>query len=58
VAVPLAWEELGRLKRADAFDIDSVPARLAKLKADPWEAMGSIEQDLDAVSELLAAHAG
>ncbi len=58
VAVPLAWEELGRLKRADTFTIDSVPQRLATLAADPWEGIDEVEQDLDAVAQLLQEHGG
>ena len=58
VAVPLAWEELGRLERADAFDIDSVPARVAKLSADPWEGIDEVEQDLDAVAQRLRKQGG
>jgi bifunctional non-homologous end joining protein LigD len=54
VAVPLAWDELGKLKRADAFDIDSTPARLARLKSDPWEEFDRVQQDLSAVREALA----
>jgi bifunctional non-homologous end joining protein LigD len=54
VAVPIGWDELGRLKRADAFDIDSVPARLARLEADPWQDIDEVAQDLRAVGELLA----
>ena len=54
VAVPLAWEELGRLKRVDAFDIDSVPVRLAKLGADPWEDIEHVRQDLGAIAALPA----
>jgi len=55
--VPLAWEELGRLKRAASFDIDSVPARLARLAEDPWRDIDEVKQDLGAVEELLAARA-
>jgi bifunctional non-homologous end joining protein LigD len=58
VAVPVAWDELGRLKRADAFDIDSVRARLAKLAADPWEGIDEVKQDLGAVEDLLAKTTG
>src|SRR5690606_11938 len=36
VATPLAWEELGRLKSAAAYDIDTLRARLKRLKKDPW----------------------
>ena len=53
VAAPLSWDELVKLKRADAFDIESMPARLARLRADPWERIDEVVQDLDAVGELL-----
>jgi len=36
VSVPVSWEELGGIDPA-AFDIRSVPARLAALEHDPWE---------------------
>lgn len=53
VAVPLRWEELGRLDSAAAFDLRSTPRRLARLRADPWEAFDSTRQDLDEVAERL-----
>ena len=37
VAVPLRWDELARLTRADAYDVDSVRRRLGSLKSHPWE---------------------
>ncbi|HET6632793.1 MAG TPA: DNA ligase D [Rhodanobacteraceae bacterium] len=46
VAVPLRWDELSRLKRADAWDLRSLPRRLARLKADPWAGMDTLEQSL------------
>ena len=58
VAVPLAWEELGRLKRADAFDIDSVPRRLARLSTDPWDGIDAVRQDLDSLEQRLQEHRG
>ncbi|HET6546461.1 MAG TPA: DNA ligase D [Rhodanobacteraceae bacterium] len=54
VAVPLAWPELARLKRADAFDIFAVPKRLARLKKDPWEGIGKVKQDLKKVGAMLS----
>ena len=57
VAVPLSWDELGKVKRADAFDIDSLPARLAKLKADPWARIDEVRQNLDSIGALLAHEA-
>ena len=54
VAMPLSWDELARLKRADAFDIESLPARLAN-GADPWGGMDEVKQDLDSISALPGA---
>jgi bifunctional non-homologous end joining protein LigD len=54
VAVPLRWEELGKLKSGSAFDLTTVPKRLARLKKDPWEGIDEVEQDLDAVNEVLS----
>jgi bifunctional non-homologous end joining protein LigD len=46
VAVPLRWEELGRLKASNAFDMHAARRRLARLKSDPWEGFGGIRQGL------------
>ena len=49
VAVNLGWHELARLKAANAFDIESVPKRLARLKIDPWEGINEVAQDLSKI---------
>jgi bifunctional non-homologous end joining protein LigD len=54
VAVPLRWEELGRVRSGAAFDLKSTPKRLARLKKDPWEGIDSVKQDLAAVNRKLA----
>ncbi len=36
VATPLDWEELGSVRGSDAFTVQNVPARLAKLRHEPW----------------------
>jgi bifunctional non-homologous end joining protein LigD len=54
VAVPLRWEELGKVKAGNAFDLVTVPKRLARLKKDPWEGIDAVRQDLHAVNALLA----
>ncbi|MBB3275174.1 MULTISPECIES: DNA ligase D [unclassified Pseudoxanthomonas] len=46
VAMPLRWEELGRVKGGNAFDIDSAPARLRRLKQHPWAGIERIRQNL------------
>ncbi|MGE7137821.1 DNA ligase D [Luteibacter sp. NPDC031894] len=55
VAVPLRWEELGKVKSGNAFDLRSVPKRLARLKKDPWEGIDTVRQDLAAVNEKLGS---
>ncbi|HET6397842.1 MAG TPA: DNA ligase D, partial [Pseudoxanthomonas sp.] len=46
VAMPIAWSELSRLKRPDAFTLAEVPARLRRRRRDPWEGIGTIRQNL------------
>lgn len=46
VAVPLRWEELGRITAPDAFTPDKALARAKRLKADPWEGIGALKQVL------------
>lgn len=36
VAVPLRWEELATVGRANRYDVDNLKRRLAALKDDPW----------------------
>ena len=36
VATPVSWTELSRDLRFDHFNVDNVPRRLARAKADPW----------------------
>jgi bifunctional non-homologous end joining protein LigD len=47
VAVPLRWNELGKLKSGHDFDIRSTPKRLSRLRADPWAGIDDVRQDLD-----------
>jgi bifunctional non-homologous end joining protein LigD len=46
VAVPLAWSELARLPRSNAFDPDSTLRRVARMKDDPWADIDDIRQNL------------
>jgi bifunctional non-homologous end joining protein LigD len=48
VATPLFWEEVERGVTPDAFTVLSVPARLAKLKSDPWAEMPNLRQSIGA----------
>jgi len=46
VAMPLAWGELGKLRRANAFTINDVPAKLKRRRKDPWEGIDMLKQNL------------
>lgn len=46
VAVPLRWEELGRIKRPDAFDLAKAKQRAARLRKDPWDGFDALTQAL------------
>lgn len=46
VAMPLTWEELGRVTRTAAFDIRRALRRARMLKRDPWHAMYRSRQQL------------
>jgi bifunctional non-homologous end joining protein LigD len=49
VAVPLRWDELGKLTSGAQFDIVSLPARLKRLRKDPWAGIGEVRQSLEKV---------
>lgn len=44
VSVPLAWEELNGLTDPGELNVDTVPARLARQRRDPWEGYGRARQ--------------
>ncbi|WP_349986774.1 DNA ligase D [Stenotrophomonas sp. WHRI 8082] len=46
VAVPLRWEELGRVAAADAFPMHKALARAKRLNGDPWEGITTMKQGL------------
>ena len=53
VAVQLRWEELGKIKGGNQFDIKSSPARLKRLRKDPREGIDTVRQDLQSVLQRL-----
>jgi bifunctional non-homologous end joining protein LigD len=55
VSVPLRWEELKKLEGANQWDIFTVHARLAKLRADPWKDYWTTRQTLDKAAKILHA---
>ena len=46
VSVPITWDELGANLKSDHFKIANLPARLAKLKRDPWAALLTTKQSI------------
>ncbi|GAA5007299.1 DNA ligase D [Lysobacter lycopersici] len=48
VAMPLRWEELGKVASGHAFDIRNAQARLKRLKSHPWAGIERIRQTLSA----------
>jgi bifunctional non-homologous end joining protein LigD len=58
VAMPIRWEELGRVKSGHAFDIRSAPVRMKRLRRHPWEGIDKVTQDLDRGTKLLQDRTG
>ena len=46
VAVPLRWDDLGRVEGPAAFDLARARQRAARLRRDPWAGFATIRQDL------------
>jgi bifunctional non-homologous end joining protein LigD len=46
VSVPIAWRELIPALRPERFTIHTVPARLVRLRADPWRAYWKARQTI------------
>ncbi len=52
VAVPLRWEELARLDRADGYTVQNLARRLAQLKGDPWEAYFELQESQEITAKM------
>lgn len=48
VSTPLAWDELGKKDVRDRFTVKTVPARLKRLKDDPWAGYAETKQPITA----------
>jgi bifunctional non-homologous end joining protein LigD len=44
--VPIAWEELSPALKPNQFTLANLPARLARLKRDPWRDIAKVGQSL------------
>jgi len=48
VSTPLFWDEVEKGVKPDAFTVATVPARLKKLKSDPWAELPKLRQAISA----------
>jgi bifunctional non-homologous end joining protein LigD len=46
VAVPLRWEELGRVRAGNQFGLEAALARARRLRVDPWDGIATLRQTL------------
>ncbi|MCF7221136.1 DNA ligase D [Marilutibacter chinensis] len=46
VAMPLRWDELGRIRAPDAYDLTRARRRAASLGSDPWQGISTLRQSL------------
>ncbi|SOD89173.1 DNA ligase D [Caenispirillum bisanense] len=46
VAAPIAWDELARLPSGARWTVETLPARLKRLKAHPWAGYWDLKQSL------------
>jgi bifunctional non-homologous end joining protein LigD len=51
VAMPLRWEELGRVRGGTAFTLANAPRRMQRLGAHPWGDYERLRQDLRRLSQ-------
>ncbi len=51
VAMPLRWEELGRVKAGNAYDIHSAPRRMRRMKGHPWGDFMAMRQSLPGLGD-------
>jgi bifunctional non-homologous end joining protein LigD len=56
VSAPIAWEELASSLHSDHFTIENLPARLSKLKTDPWADIASTKQSITAALMKRVGH--
>jgi bifunctional non-homologous end joining protein LigD len=48
VSTPLSWDEVERQVKPSVFTVATIPARLAKLEADPWAEIDEARQTIPA----------
>jgi bifunctional non-homologous end joining protein LigD len=50
VSTPIEWSELGALKSSSHYTVLNLPARLKRLREDPWANIGRMKQTLPKLS--------
>jgi len=58
VSMPISWEELGRLKSANSFTVETAGRYLAKRKADPWKDFEKSRVDLRKIGQRKSNNKG
>ena len=48
VSTPVGWDELDSDLRSDYFNVENLPARLKKLRRDPWRELAGMRQSITA----------
>ena len=48
MSVPITWDELSNKTTSNHFNVQNLPARLLRLKKDPWAAIHKTEQGITA----------
>jgi bifunctional non-homologous end joining protein LigD len=51
VSTPLDWPELGALKGSNQYTVLNLPARLKRMRKDPWAGIGRMRQSLPGSSK-------
>ncbi|MFN3312151.1 MAG: DNA ligase D [Hyphomonas sp.] len=46
IATPVRWDELARVKAANAYTILNIRQRMARLKSDPWAGYSDVRQSI------------
>jgi bifunctional non-homologous end joining protein LigD len=58
VATPIEWEELATDVRFDHFNLRNMPARLARMKRDPWAALAKTRPFVSAAMQKRVGYGG
>lgn len=46
VATPISWKELSRISATNAYSMETIAARLVRLRNDPWDGYFELDQDV------------